>query len=196
MKSNLSKNTKYPQSGFSLLEILITLVIASVGLLGMVALQTKSVGYTQDLVNKNNAIMLTHEITNIMRSRPEDIFRNSISTTLPMYTGINPNSLFLKNADQVNFQANAINFANLACPDNPQTAIEMRNCWLLRTINLLPDADTLFASDFHICRSTSDGGGCTPNAGSIIEIQLAWRVPNGTCTPGSTVCTLTSRVQL
>lgn len=184
----------YKQRGFSLLEVLITLVIVSVGLLGMVALQTKSVSYTQDLVNKNNAIMLTHELANIMRSRPGDVFQNSITTSIPMYTVINPNSVFIKNGN--NFQASGVNIAAINCVANPQTGAEMRDCWLQKAVELLPGAENLFAANFHICRSTADGGGCTPAAGSMIEIQVAWSVPDGTCAIGSSVCTLTSRIQL
>ena len=52
---------KKNSQGFSLIEVLVTIVLTTVGILGMVALQSKSIQYTQDAVNRNTAIALTNE---------------------------------------------------------------------------------------------------------------------------------------
>ena len=186
------------QSGFNFIEVMIGLVVASVGLLGMVALQTKAVSATQDLVNKNNAIMLTEEIVNIMRSNPSAVFANSADQSIPMNNTLLQASMFFKNQGSNNFSLNPLDANGASCNTDapPTTALEIRDCWLDKTFDLLPGAEDLFANEFHICRSTTDGGGCTANAGSIIEVRLAWTVPAGTCIANSTVCSVTSRIQL
>ena len=190
--------SKRKQLGFNFIEVMIGLVVASVGLLGMVALQTRAVSATQDLVNKNNAIMLAQELTNIMRANPSELFVNSVSESVPMNNTLRNTSVFFKAAGVGNFAESPFGADGVSCPNNrmPETAVEVRDCWLDKAFELLPGAQNIFANEFHVCRSTSNGGGCTANAGSIIEIRLAWTVPLGTCVANSTVCSVTSRVQL
>src|SRR5574344_793792 len=57
--------------GFSLLEVMITLLLTTVGILGMVALQSKGIRYTQDAVNRNNAASLANDLIEIMRQYPD-----------------------------------------------------------------------------------------------------------------------------
>ena len=47
--------------GFSLIEVLVALLLTTVGVLGMVALQGRSVQYTQDSVQRNVAVDLASE---------------------------------------------------------------------------------------------------------------------------------------
>lgn len=54
--------------GFSLIEVLVSLVILSVGLLGIAGLQVRSLKATQDTVQRNTAAMLTKDIIERMRS--------------------------------------------------------------------------------------------------------------------------------
>ena len=45
-------------SGFSLLEVLVTLLLTTVGILGMVAMQGQAIKQTQDSVNRTHVVML------------------------------------------------------------------------------------------------------------------------------------------
>ncbi|SEP42964.1 type IV pilus modification protein PilV [Pseudomonas sp. Snoq117.2] len=58
------------QRGFSLIEVLVSLIVICIGVLGMVALQSRSLVQTQDSVLRNNAIMLAGDLIEMMRSNP------------------------------------------------------------------------------------------------------------------------------
>lgn len=59
-------------AGFSMIEVLVSLIIIVIGVLGMVALQSKAIPYTQDSVQRNTAIMLVDDLVEIIRSAPAD----------------------------------------------------------------------------------------------------------------------------
>lgn len=159
--------------GFSMIEVLITLVLVCIGVLGMVALQGRTVQYTQDAVNRNNAAALANDLVELMRSNP---------------TGLPGNSGFLKSA-------------GTAFPDAPSTgcasttinAAEQLACWGEKAGRLLPGAAALLTSDFYVCRSlTADE--CT-SGGSAIEIQLAWTAKAGECMDNSSATTCYYRLR-
>lgn len=72
-------------SGFSMIEVLVTLVLISIGVLGMVALQARTIQYTQDAVQRNTAAMLANDLVELMRAMPEGLadFYNAAGTTFP-----------------------------------------------------------------------------------------------------------------
>lgn len=59
--------------GFSMIEVLVTLVLISIGVLGMVAMQAKGITYTQDSVVRNQAALLADELMEILRSDRQTI---------------------------------------------------------------------------------------------------------------------------
>src|SRR5262245_36320021 len=63
MSASLRRN-----SGFSMIEVLISLLLICVGVLGMVALQGRAIPYTQDSQQRNNAAMLASDLMELIRS--------------------------------------------------------------------------------------------------------------------------------
>lgn len=186
---------KTQTKGFSLIEVLVALLLTTVGVLGMVALQGRSVQYTQDSVQRNVAVDLANELIEIIRANPGEVFESTVPKE-PMNTGIKTDSIFFKAAgadfsDSANCVATASEIA--------QTAKEQRDCWATRTKALLPGGSSVFKSDTRICRSSATADGCD-GKGSVIEIRLAWQVRDGACLDeaaddDSPVCTYTVRVQ-
>lgn len=178
-------------NGFSLIEVLVTLVLTTIGILGMVAMQGRSIQYTQDAVQRNAAVMLTSDLLEIIRANPSEIFQKSPPTD-PFYSDFKGNSPFYKAAGS-NFTT-----APADCPSTPKTALEMRDCWIANTQTTLPGAADLFKDAFYICRSSSPGS-CDGN-GSMLEIQLAWSVKAGSCpddrAPNETTCIYRTRAEL
>lgn len=181
--------------GFSLIEVLVALVLTTVGVLGMVALQGRSVQYSQDSVQRNVAVDLTNELIAIIRANPKETFSNA-APQFPMNNGLTSNSIFYKSkAGDFSNPADCVASATIIA----KTAKEQRDCWASKTKALLPGGATVFTSDSYICRSSS-AGNCN-GQGSMIEIRLAWQVREGTCLDAadtnnsSTVCTYTVRVQ-
>ncbi|UUD66134.1 type IV pilus modification protein PilV [Pseudomonas seleniipraecipitans] len=181
--------------GFSLIEVLVALLLTTVGVLGMVALQGRSVQYSQDSVQRNVAVDLASELIEIIRANPGETFTNT-APAFPMNSGLQSTSIFYK-AKAQNFSSPADCVASATVV--AKTAKEQRDCWASKAQALLPGGSTVFTSDTYICRSSS-AGNCN-GQGSMIEIRLAWQVREGACLDAadtnnsSTICTYTVRVQ-
>ncbi|WP_312358491.1 type IV pilus modification protein PilV [Stutzerimonas balearica] len=178
-------------NGFSLIEVMVTLVLATIGILGMVAMQGRSIQYTQDAVQRNAAVMLTSDLLEIIRANPTEIFQKAPPSD-PFYSGFKNTSIFYKAAGS--------DFATAPadCPSNPKTAQEMRDCWVASAQASLPGAADLFEDAFYVCRSSTPGN--CDDKGSMLEIQLAWTVKAGTCpddrAPNDTTCIYRARAEL
>ena len=183
--------------GFSLIEVLVTIVLVTVGVLGMVALQAKSIQYTQDAINRNAAMTLAHELTEMMRAHRDDVLRSSPSLN-NLYTG-------LKDSTDI-YQANGrLKLNSESCPSSslPQSLVQQAHCWLKQVEATLPDAHSLIDS-FVVCPSykldNSQRPVCAGSSyqGSMLAVQLAWRSKESVCgeKSDSDICTFTTRVEL
>ena len=153
------------QSGFSMMEVLITLLLISISILGMVAMQAQSISFAQDSIQRNTAAMLAEDLMEMMRA---DSIRVLDVAGLPR-----------DQSDYYKAAGEAFPAEPASCSPLPAAAEERLGCWAARAQEALPDAAGLIEDDFHICRSA------TPNVcgatGSAIEVQLAWRVKDGDC---------------
>ena len=68
-------------NGFSLIEVMVTLVLTTIGILGMVAMQGRSIQYSQDAVHRNAAVMLTGDLLEIIRTNPTEILQKAPPST-------------------------------------------------------------------------------------------------------------------
>ena len=176
------------QRGFSMLEVLVTLLLISISVLGMVAMQAKSISFTQDSLQRNKAAVLADDLMELMRADSVQV--------------VGLNGLPRTSSDY--FKASGSAFADPpdSCSPLPDAAEERLACWAQSAFTALPDASTLSESEFHICRSPTPGV-CDSSAGSAVEIQLAWRVKAGDCLDTSaaeddddTVCHYRLRAEL
>lgn len=183
--------------GFSLIEVMVTLVLVTIGILGMVAMQSRSIQYTSDAAQRNAAVMLSNQLIDIMRSDAAEVFNETVPK-YPANSGIKAKgtSMFLKEAN-ANFSPAPATLAAEEC-NAPNTAQKRRDCWLENTKTLLPNAAALLNKSFYVCQS-SEPGKCD-NKGSVIEIQLAWAVKKGTCpdsrAPDDSTCIYRTRIEL
>ncbi len=175
--------------GFSLIEVLVALLLTTIGVLGMVALQGRSIQYTQDSVQRNTAIVLAGDLIEIVRAHPKELF-NTSPPQFPMNSGLKDSSIFYKDAgDELADRESCV-----ASPTRiAKTAKELRDCWADKVEALLPGGSELFDSDVYVCRS-SIAGDCD-NKGSMLEIRLAWRVRECLDASNSDVCSYTVRVE-
>ena len=179
--------------GFSLIEVLVALLLTTVGVLGMVALQGRSIQYTQDSVQRNTAVSLANELIEITRGNPQELYNSAVPKS-PVNSGMKASSLFYKDKgeDFTDREACVTTTTRVA-----ETAKEQRDCWADKVEAMLPGGATLFESDVSICRSSTPGD--CDGAGSMLEIRLAWQVRDGACLDAddsdATVCTYTVRVE-
>lgn len=178
--------------GFSLIEVLVALLLTTVGVLGMVALQGRGIQYTQDSLQRNTAVELSNDLIEIIRANPRELFKNATPKS-PMNTGMKDSSLFYKSEDHDFADREDCVASSSRVASTPQ---EQRDCWAAKVEAALPGGGELFDSDTYVCRSPSPGV-CNAEAGSMLEIRLAWRVREGACMDAtdSTVCTYTVRVE-
>lgn len=184
--------------GFSLIEVLVTLLLTTIGILGMVAMQGRSIQYTQDSVQRNAAIMLADELVGIMRANAGELY-TKIPPIEPFYSGLKSDSLFYKKAGSA--FATAVADCVRSSENIPKTAQEMRDCWVADAIAALPGEANLFNSDSYICRSSLPGE--CDDKGTMVEIQLAWSVQDNACLDDhddreldATTCVYRLRVEL
>lgn len=175
------------QRGFSMIEVLITLLLISVGVLGMVAMQGRAIAYTQDSVQRNTAAMLAEDLMEMLRANRDAVLdTNGLPRATSDYYKA-ANSSFPDAADQ--------------CLPTPSSASDQLGCWAEKASAALPGAEDLLESEFHICRSASPGT-CSAG-GSVIEIRIAWSVKDGECLDASagdnadpSVCSYTLRAEI
>lgn len=146
--------------GFSMIEVLVSLIIIAVGVLGMVALQSKAIPYTQDSVQRNTAIMLADDLAEIIRSAGTCTAANSCvkppGTNFPSVPG--------------------------SCSPTPVDLSAQIGCWTAQASRALPGVTAAILKDsFYICRSKVPGDsqtacGTSETSNSEVEIQLAWTV--------------------
>lgn len=171
-------------AGFSMIEVLVSLLVIVIGVLGLAGLQSKTIPYTQDSAQRNTAIMLADDLVDLMRSSNYDSSRNIKDFQK------------LPGAD---FPA-----AASSCTPTPSSITNRLGCWAAQAAKVLPGSATLQKSSFYICWSTAPGdvtaNSCSgSDAGKEIEISLAWTVTKaGDCLDGTqgTTCSYTIRTRL
>ncbi|MFT6463653.1 type IV pilus modification protein PilV [Halopseudomonas sp.] len=171
-------NSLSTSRGFSLLEVLITILLITVGVLGMVAMQGRSIQYTNDSLHRTQAAILANEMIEIVRASPtlatDDeafYFSAELPTSVKDCREIDGASLM---GDQI-------------------------ACWGDKVRRLLPDAGAQDVSgQFHVCRTEVDGGLC--GNGAAVEVQVAWRASGEQCLMDSeadpSICTYRARTQI
>lgn len=69
------------QRGVSLLEVLIAVIVLSLGLLGLAGLQMTAMRNNQSAFERTNAIMHIYSLSDILRADIENIRKNNMSST-------------------------------------------------------------------------------------------------------------------
>lgn len=77
--SNMNKRSRQSQLGLSLIEILVTVVILSIGLLGIAATQTLGMGYNHDSYLRSQATMMINELTERMSTNLTAVDNNDFA---------------------------------------------------------------------------------------------------------------------
>lgn len=167
------------QQGFSLIEVLVSLIVICIGVLGMVALQSRSLVQTQDSVLRNNAIMLAGDLIEMMRSNPGGALAGDLFSVTSKYhkdAGSDFASVALESADD--------SCAKLARGVGGDTvAGKDLTCWLRQVKALLPVTDDLIKANFAVCPSlappavgsTTPYDACGTENSSIAMVVLAWQ---------------------
>lgn len=181
--------------GFSLIEVLVTLVLTTVGILGMVALQGKSISYTQDTVHREAAISAADELIEIMRVYRDELFESIPPSDLNAATVKGSYGEFysrLKSSTDLYENGKAM-FTPADCIDLPQKSTEVTGCWLKKQESILPS----FKIE-KICPSNADVTCTAGFKGSSLLLNLSWNSRDKSCgeNGNSATCEYSVRVEL
>jgi len=189
---------KHREGGFSMIEVLVSLVIICLGILGMVALQTRSVALSQDSIQRSNAMVLANDLLELMRSNRDQVVASE---------KVKVDGAYVKQPGS-NFRTKALD-AGKTCLNRDRSAGgetvagQDLGCWLNQVKALLPVTDALIASSFAVCPASgvpqlpsSDTTGnttplsaCEVTARATVMVVVAWQdvskdslnCPNGVC---------------
>jgi len=80
-RSNTRSSLIAIPKGFSLIEVLVALLVLSIGLLGLAALQTTSLKYNTDSYTRTQATLLAYDIIDRMRTNLKGVDAGSYNVT-------------------------------------------------------------------------------------------------------------------
>ena len=165
--------------GFSLIEVLVAIVIISIGILGLVAMQGRTVQYTQDSAQRNTAAMLADDLIELIRSNRDGVVASN---------GLLRGTSNYYKAASASFPASGVADCRTASGCTPDDmATDHQNLWAQQVRNSLP-VDNSTLAEFVICRDSTPNSAACDNLGSAIKIQIAWLSRNSECAP-NTPCT-------
>lgn len=192
----------HKQKGFSLIEVLVTLVLTTIGVLGMVVLQSKAVTYTSDASARDTAVTLTNELIEIMRSHRDDLFKYKPPAEYA-YMQI------LRTTDVYN-SSGALTVSASDCPNNglPQTLKQRAGCWVQKMEQSLPAPEpgangqatgrVVICPSFKLENNGSPSCAGSTYVGSGLAVQITWRGKDQVCGANNDQwnCSYTARVEL
>jgi type IV pilus assembly protein PilV len=175
--------------GFSLLEVLVTMLLTTIGILGMVAMQGHAISNTQDSIQRTHAVMLANDFMEIVRARP------SVLVGLQE----DPDSADTPFFDQLTSDLPSADCLELSTDDLTTDQVA---CWAQKVKRYLPGAENA-AESFHACISTTPGNCSADGEGAVVEVQMAWEGIGEECLrtgvdvgDDDSVCTYRFRTQI
>ncbi|WP_448679200.1 type IV pilus modification protein PilV [Pseudomonas nicosulfuronedens] len=170
----LTQSSRMAQRGFYLIEVMVAVMLTSVALLGMQALQGRSIAYSHDSQQRQNALLLAADLArSIQANREALVSKGKLSTDAAYLVPAGSNFPSLGNG-----QSCATSGLGKAARAQRELA-----CWVEQLRLKLDTDDALLSDSTFICPSR-DGKSCA--AGSrqpLLLIQLAWHSRN--CRAGS-----------
>ncbi|MCT8174912.1 type IV pilus modification protein PilV [Variovorax sp. CY25R-8] len=178
MRTHQLQSSSFQQSGLSLIEVLVAVLLVSIGLLGAAGMHVRAIGFTADTERRQMAAMVASELMETMRGD---------TLTVLDVTGTPKADLggYLK--------AGGTELAVVTAADCKPLAAEPAKrlgCWGARAKQLMPELpNALITSNFIV--------GLTSGTG-VISVTVAWPAKKGQCLDGTDneFCSYTLRSRL
>lgn len=163
--------------GFSLIEVLVTSALVSIGVVGAMFLQVKSIQYTQGSANHNMAVILTKDLIEIIRFHRSDFIKKKEDIIYP-YS-------YLKGSTDIYNEHGVVVVRSDNCDEHTVKGqlTEQVSCWLKSVEYSLPGAgSSKVRSNVKLCPSFISGE-CAGDSyeGTTLEVQVAWIGKEGEC---------------
>ncbi|NMZ62050.1 MULTISPECIES: type IV pilus modification protein PilV [Pseudomonas] len=162
------------ERGFYLIEVMVAVMLTSVGLLGMLALQARSISYAHDSQQRQNAILLAADLARSMQANREGLVREGKLRDDAAFL-VAKGSAF----PSLGSGASCVT-SGLGASDRIRRELA---CWTAQVQRRLVTDDELLKDSTFIC-ATRDGKSCASGSKQpLLLIQLAWHSRN--CRNGS-----------
>lgn len=155
-------------SGFSLVEVLVSIVVLTFGLLGMVGMQAATLKSNREARSQSSAIFLARELAEMIRGNKSEAIKAS------------PNNPYLGSFSSSPLTATTTSYclsvatSTTACTDAADIANAQLTEWLTRVDAELPGARVAICFD----ASPFDANGlprwACDNTGNILAIKIGW----------------------
>lgn len=155
--------------GFSLIEVLVSVVVLSFGLLGMVGMQAAALQANREARLQSSAVVLARELAEMIRGNKA--VGLEITTTTNPYLGSFSSPLV---AADPKYCLN-VSVGTTACTNTSEIAKAQMTEWLARVDSQLPGARVSVCFD----SAPFDSNGlpqwaCTVGAGGLMVVKLGW----------------------
>lgn len=165
--STRSRATSRQHAGFSMVEVLVSIVILSFGLLGMVGLQAAALNTNRDARLQSSAIVLAREMAEMMRGNKDVAL---LATANPYLVGdlssplVAPTPIYCLSVGST-------------CANSTQAAQAQVTDWLARVDAELPGARVAICRDTAPYLSGLPQWGCTSAATTDpILVKIGWTI--------------------
>jgi type IV pilus assembly protein PilV len=165
-------------AGFSLIEVLISIIILSFGLLGMVGLQAAALQANRDARLQSVATTLGRELAEMMRGNkavailPANPYLGAYSNPAGTTPMTHPSPSYCLNAD-----AAVAAPATSACIDTAEIARAEMTGWLAKVDNALPGARVEVCVDpspYDTTTGLPQWSSCSSAGGGAVVIKIGW----------------------
>lgn len=174
----------HTSAGFSLIEVLISMLILAFGVLSMGGLQLASLRSTQISAKASLAATLAKDYSEMMRSNP------SISNTVTTTAGVNP--YMFDSSDASSFSASAsVDCRTTLCTPTQMAVFHVAD-WAQRVGDQLPGGRAKVCRDSAPKDSQGNYQWACDGAGNLVTIKLGWVDKRDTTERGTSTFTVTA----
>ncbi len=157
-------------AGFSLVEVLVSVVILTIGLLGMVGMQAGALQANREARLQSIAVGLARELADMMRGNKE----TGLEAGNPYFIAPDAPAAQTLVMDEPEYCLNV----GSSCADGEKVAAAQMTEWLSRVSDLLPGARVTVCLDSAPFDANGLpnpwGDGCTAGADALTVIKIGW----------------------
>ncbi|WP_253278114.1 type IV pilus modification protein PilV [Variovorax paradoxus] len=163
--ANHMKNPRSPsssrQAGMSLIEVLMAVLLVSIGLLGAAGMHVRAIGFTTDTERRQMASMVASELMETMRGDTLTVLQADGAPKADL-------GGYAKAAGTA-----VATVADADCKPLAEAPAKRLGCWGARARQLMPELEnSLITSNFVVAVDAGTG---------VISVTVAWPVKKGQC---------------